>query len=152
MKREQIIELCKKVEDYIINDDSYDNAIVSGHTANRFDKIASELLALQGEEKSIYLNPDKVRNALNKYCSSFGRGVYAVSRADFEKVISESCRHNEDNQEQPKLTDEMIEEEANLRYGEITGGQYLRSRPHDIAVFKSGAKWARDFYKNNKEE
>ena len=53
---------------------------------------------------------------------------------------------------QPRLTDEMIEEEANLRYGEITGGQYLRSRPHDIAVFKSGAKWARNYIQRKEEK
>jgi len=46
--KDEIIDLCKKVEDYIINDNSYDDCIVSSHPANRFDKLVSSL-SMQGE-------------------------------------------------------------------------------------------------------
>lgn len=43
-----------------------------------------------------------------------------------------------------KVTDEEIEKEAWNRYGEVTGGQYHRDRPHERSVFSKGAKWMRD--------
>jgi hypothetical protein len=39
----RLLELCKKVESYINNDDSYDACIISSHPANRFDKLVTTL-------------------------------------------------------------------------------------------------------------
>lgn len=49
-------------------------------------------------------------------------------------------------------TDEEIENEAEKRYGEITGGQYHASRPIDKARFIKGAKWAVEFMKRKYKE
>lgn len=62
LEKQKLLEICKKVESYIIEDDFYDDSIISGHTANRFDKLITalqeQLKAQEGKEKEYEIDFD----------------------------------------------------------------------------------------------
>ena len=58
---------------------------------------------------------------------------------DIKKICKAYLKHRIES-----ITDEEIENESNLRYGEVVGGIFIAERPQLRSTFKKGAKWLKN--------